>query len=160
MTVRIQRLEPGEGERWRAIRLRSLEEAPSAFGTKYDDAVLWPAARWQAQVKDLPTFVAVVEGSDVGVARGATHPRDDVRELISMWVAPDARRRGVAGQLIEAVAAWATDGLARVLVLDVMEGNEAALALYERAGFVRPIDVTLGEPAEGELRLVRPLSRR
>lgn len=157
MNLHIQRLQPGEGERWRALRLRALEEAPSAFATKLEDAARWPMARWQAQVTELATFVAVLEGSDVGVARGAPHARGDVRELISMWVAPSARRRGVAGQLVESVAAWATDALARTLVLDVIESNEAAIALYERAGFVRSIDATLGEPAAGELRLARRL---
>lgn len=157
MSLRIERLQPGEGERWRAIRLRALEEAPSAFGTKHEDAARWPLARWQAQVTELPTFVAVFEGGDVGVARGAPHAREDVRELISMWVAPSARRRGVARQLIESVATWATEALAHTLVLDVFERNEAALALYERAGFLRPVDTALGEPAAGELRLARPL---
>lgn len=137
--------------------MRALEDAPYAFGTKVGDAVRWPAARWEEQVAELATFVAVVEGSDVGVVRGAAHARNDVRELISMWIAPSMRRHGVGAQLIEHVAAWATDAGARVLVLDVVESNRAAIALYERAGFVRCIGDGLGEHAAGEFRFMRSL---
>lgn len=158
--ARIHRLQPGEGDRWRRLRLRALADAPHAFGTTHDDAARWPAERWEAQITELATFVAVVDGSDVGVARGAPTAREDVRELISMWVAPTARRHGMAVQLIESVAGWATEVGARVLALDVRDGNLAAIALYERAGFLRVTDDSLGEPALGETRFMLCLRPR
>jgi GNAT superfamily N-acetyltransferase len=158
MRARIVRLRPGEGDRWRRIRLTALQEAPYAFGTKYAEASQWTAARWEAQVVEVATFVAVLDGRDVGVARGASHHRGDARELVGMWVDPSARRVGIAAQLIESVAAWATAAGATVLVLDVVEGNAAAIALYGRTGFV-PVDGdTMGECAAGEIRFVRSLA--
>jgi ribosomal protein S18 acetylase RimI-like enzyme len=44
-----------------------------------------------------------------------------------------------------------------VLVLDVVEENAPAIALYERAGFVRFDSEGMGERAPGELRFVRSL---
>lgn len=157
MTTQIERLRPGEGERWRRVRLQALSEAPYAFGTKYGDVVQWSAARWEQQVVELATFVAVVDGDDVGVARGAAHRNSDVRELISMWVSPGVRRQGIAGQLIDSVAAWAKAAGAAMLVLDVVDNNAAAIALYEGAGFSRFDGAALGERAPNEIRLTRSL---
>jgi GNAT superfamily N-acetyltransferase len=158
MMARIERLRPGEGDRWRSIRLKALREAPYAFGTTYVEAAQWSAARWEAQVAEFATFVAVRDGSDVGVARGAAHHRRDVRELVSLWVDPVARRQRIAAQLIDGVATWATAAGATVLVADVVAGNAAAMALYDRAGFVRFDGEAMGERATGEIRLVRSLA--
>lgn len=155
--ILIERLGLGAGLRWRELRLRALREAPSAFGTTLAEASTWPAARWEAQILELATFVAVVDGRDMGVARGAAHERSDVRELVGMWVDPDVRRREIATQLIHTVATWAKNSGAEWLVLDVVEKNTAAIALYERVGFVRFDGDTMGERAPGELRFVRAL---
>jgi GNAT superfamily N-acetyltransferase len=159
MTARIDRLGPDEGDRWRRIRLAALAEAPYAFGTTHAEASLWPDERWTAQVIEFATFVAIEGGEDVGVARGAAHLRSDVRELIGMWVAPAARRRGIAAQLIERVADWAATDGATTLVLDVVATNAPAIALYEREGFVRYDGDEHGERDPAELRFVRPLAR-
>lgn len=157
MAVRIERLQPGEGERWRGIRLSALAEAPYAFSTTHAQAEAWSAARWEAQVVELATFVAVVDGRDVGVARGAPHERSDARELISMWVAPMARRQGIAALLIDSVAAWAKELGAGALVLGVVASNVSAIALYERAGFMLVDGLGASDGAPNEVRLVRSL---
>lgn len=154
----IERLGRGAGARWRSIRLRALREAPYAFGITVAEASTWPAARWEAQVLERATFVAVVDGRDMGVAGGAAHERTDVRELVGMWVDPAARGRGIGAQLIDSVATWAKESGASVLVLDVVEENAPAIALYERAGFLRFDGAAMGERAPGELRFVRSLA--
>jgi ribosomal protein S18 acetylase RimI-like enzyme len=158
VTARIERLQPGEGARWRSIRLRALHEDPHAFGTKYSEAAQWDSARWEAQVVEFATFVAVVGGEDVGVARGADHPSKDLRELISMWVAKAVRRQGIGVQLIDSVAAWAKAAGATALVLDVRADNASAILLYERAGFWRFDGAPQSKLASDEIRLVRQLS--
>jgi len=155
----VERLNVGEGERWRRIRLCALQEAPHAFGTTFAEASAWPGGRWEQQVVDFATFVAVAGGSDVGVARGAVHPtRFDVRALISMWVAPSARRQGIGSGLIDAVADWARSQAATALVLDVVEDNGPAIALYVNKGFELFTGDSLGERAPGEIRMVRSIA--
>jgi GNAT superfamily N-acetyltransferase len=140
--------------------LQALEESVHAFGTTYSEAAQWELTRWEAQVIEFATFVAVVHGRDVGVARGATHRELRMRELISMWVAPAARRQGIGALLIESVAAWATAAGATRLVLDVVAANGSAICLYERAGFQMFDGDVMGERAPNEIRFVRSLSRR
>lgn len=157
MTVQIERLTSGEGARWRSIRLRALSEAAHAFGTTYGETVRWTDARWEAQVTQFATFVAVLDGRDVGVARGAPHRSSELRELISLWADPCARRQRVAALLVDSVVAWAVAAGARGVVVDVMADNAAAIALYERVGFTRVNGDELDSPAPdpGELRLAR-----
>lgn len=133
----IERLRRGDGPRLRAIRLRALADAPEAFGSTLGDAERRSADDWEAQVEALPTFVWRERDVDLGMVRGAPHDDEPDRGyLISMWVAPEARGRGIGAALIGAVVAWARGrGLGR-LVLDVGVHNASARRLYERAGFV------------------------
>jgi ribosomal protein S18 acetylase RimI-like enzyme len=71
----------------------------------------------------------------MGMASGV--PGDDgVPELRSVWVSPEARGQGLGDRLIGAVEAWARRSGATELRLAVIDGNEPAVALYRRHGFV------------------------
>jgi ribosomal-protein-alanine N-acetyltransferase len=59
----------------------------------------------------------------------------DEAEIITLAVAPDVRRRGIASALLRSAAAHALKAGARTMFLEVSESNEAANALYARAGF-------------------------
>lgn len=133
----VELLNPSEGERWRNIRLASLHDAPDAFGSTLADAERHPDVYWSGQVKDIPTWIAVLEGRDAGVVRGVESTEDtDEAYLISMWVAPGARGKTVGSSLIDAVIRWSgSRGFLR-LVLDVADYNSPAIALYTRKGFV------------------------
>jgi ribosomal-protein-alanine N-acetyltransferase len=56
-------------------------------------------------------------------------------EVLTLAVAPAARRRGVAATLLRAALAEAVAREASVMFLEVAEGNVAARALYAAAGF-------------------------
>jgi ribosomal protein S18 acetylase RimI-like enzyme len=134
----IRVLVPDDWKTWRELRLIALEEAAYAFGSRLAD---WQGdgdreERWRARL-EIPGqhLVAMLDGRPVGIASGV--PTDDagVAELISMWVHPTARGKGVGDELIRAVERWARATGAAVLRLTVMDGNAAAAALYERNGF-------------------------
>lgn len=60
----------------------------------------------------------------------------DEAEILTLAVAPAARRQGLGGRLVgDGLDAAARDGAARAF-LEVAEGNAAARALYAAAGFV------------------------
>jgi ribosomal protein S18 acetylase RimI-like enzyme len=159
--ITIERLGSGDGERLRALRLRSLRDAPDAFATTFEAAAAWAPENWNRQLEQLATFVASSRGTDVGLARGALddHSRN-TGHMISMWVAPEARRDGIGSALVDAVVEWArAQGLTRLL-LDVGEKNTPAIDLYTRKGFVPSGEVgTLPPPREHvrEIQLVMSL---
>jgi GNAT superfamily N-acetyltransferase len=134
--VKLTQLAAVDWERLRAIRLRALLDAPDAFGSTFNDAAARSPESWSKQLLDMPTFVAASDGVDVGVVRCAPdESRTDTAWLISMWVAPEARHKGIAGVLVDAVIEHArAKGVARVL-LDVADNNAPAIALYARKGF-------------------------
>lgn len=59
----------------------------------------------------------------------------DEAELLTLAVAPAARRRGVAGGLVEGFLAEARRRGAATAFLEVAADNDAARRLYQRAGF-------------------------
>jgi len=143
----IQRLSVDEGLRLRHLRLRALADAPDAFGSTYGETAARPMESWAQQLQEIATFVAVEDGADVGLVRCAhdAHHRDTAW-LISMWVAPDTRGKGVGNALVDAVIECARTSGATRLLLDVADDNRQALALYARKGFV-PNGVTGSLPA-------------
>jgi ribosomal protein S18 acetylase RimI-like enzyme len=58
-----------------------------------------------------------------------------VIQVQGLAVHPDARRRGVAANLLDAAAEHLRDRGIRKLTLRVLSTNEAAIRLYERQGF-------------------------
>src|SRR5262245_6029948 len=134
--MRIEQLTVEEGRRLRTIRLRALQDSPDAFGATFEETNARPDEKWSQQVRDLPTFVAVHDDVDVGMVRCA---RDsiDVRSasLISMWVAPEFRRKRFVTVLVNAFIGWARAARIERLVLDVADDNTAAIALYAHHGF-------------------------
>jgi ribosomal protein S18 acetylase RimI-like enzyme len=141
--VRIRKVRPDEWRTWRDVRLRMLRDDAAFFSTRYDDAVREPDETWQRWVRDAHTGTAKVlfcaEETDggpwLGVVGGFVRVDADEAQLISMWIAPEARGRGVARRLIRELAAWATERGCTTVVLFVQEANTPAQALYARAGF-------------------------
>ncbi len=138
--IALLRLHPDDWATWRELRLAALAEAPDAFGSRLAD---WQVAndreaRWRRRLA-LPgshNVVATADGCAVGMVSGVpVTPFEGVAELISMWVAPVVRGRGVGDALVSEVERWARSLSARVLRLDVTQGNTFADGLYRRHGF-------------------------
>jgi ribosomal-protein-alanine N-acetyltransferase len=101
-----------------------------------DDA--WSAALVRDGVTgDLPTIqylVAVEAGGVVGYAVGSY--AGDIAELQRIGVAADARRRGIASDLLAAIVEHAPSTGADRMLLEVRSDNRAALSFYAAANFV------------------------
>ncbi len=137
--IELQVLDPDNWRIWRELRLAALAEAPYAFGSRLAD---WQGdgdreERWRSRlgIPDSYNLVAVLDGQPVGMASGVPAEQDGVVELISMWVGPAARGRGVGDALMRAVDQWARDRGAKRIELAVVPDNDSATALYLRHGF-------------------------
>lgn len=143
----MRRLGPEEWPLLRAARLRALQDAPSAFGSTFEEEATRTDDWWQASTSTLAWFVAEdrdptgeagtgERGSVVGLAAGWPGPEPGgCPEVISMWVAERWRGTGVADELLRAVIDWAAAQGAPALCLGVADGNDRARRFYERAGF-------------------------
>jgi phosphinothricin acetyltransferase len=74
----------------------------------------------------------------------------------SVYIAPEAIRRGVGRALLDAAECWARGRGYRLLTLNVFVGNTRAHGLYERAGYepeqTRMIKVLGGQEVPGSWR--------
>ena len=142
--VAIRPVRADEWRRWRETRLRMLRDDADFFSTRYEDMVREPDATWRDWVADAAAgeqktlFVAEEDDRWLGVVGAFARVNPLEVQLISMWVDPEARGRGVARDLIRAVARWALGRGSTRVVLFVQEANEPARQLYERAGFRPP----------------------
>jgi GNAT superfamily N-acetyltransferase len=162
----IRRIRPDEVEVYRAFRLRALADAPEAFADSYGLAVARPPAAWQQRVAQTSAGVdnVLMVASDAATDAwlGMTgcfveNQEDGVALVVSVWVAPEARRRGLARRLLDAVVAWARERQVGTLRLWVVESNLRARGLYEGAGFspsgkVQPLP---SNPGLQEIEMVR-----
>jgi RimJ/RimL family protein N-acetyltransferase len=134
----IRQLGPQDWTQLRDVRLQSLAESPSAFGSTYAREAAFDEAEWRHRAADNGWFLATGNGSPIGIVAGRHDPESPPqrRYLIAMWVVPQARGSGVAADLVGAVVTWARADGADELTLGVADGNDRARALYVNLGFV------------------------
>jgi len=155
--LELVRLAPTAWREYRVIRLAALAEAPFAFGSTLAEERRLRAADWRARLARRAQFVVRCRGEAVGTVGGVV---DDGAELVSLWVHPAWRGRGVADVLVRAVLDWARAEGYREVRLWVAADNAPAERLYGRLGFVRTGQVqpvTPNDPTRQEFALVRVL---
>ena len=136
--IEIRQIGPDAWKQLRATRLAALQDAPEAYESTYEGSLAFDEDEWRRRAGAHPVFLALSGEEPVGMAVGLRDEgtRPGSRDLVSMWVSPDLRGRGIAARLIDAVANWARADGAGELHLWVVVGNAAARAAYDRAGFV------------------------
>lgn len=132
VVVVIRSLAGAEWSTYRAVRLAALRDAPAAFGGTYEHSAAHPEQTWRDWC-DQPSWFAFVDGEPIGMVRVATGAAEP--ELISMWVAPQARGTGAAAELVGAVLTWARRHDHPTVRLHVIATNGRAHRLYTRMGF-------------------------
>lgn len=136
-TVTTRAVTEDQWREWRALRRAALATDPEAFGSTLAD---WSGPgdaepRWRGRLAAVAlNLLADLEGEPVGML-SASLPVDGTTELISMWVAPPARGRGVGDALVRSALGWTREQGARRVALAVRRANGAAIALYRRHGF-------------------------
>jgi ribosomal protein S18 acetylase RimI-like enzyme len=120
----------------RAARLRALADVPDAFEFDAGAEESWSEVEWRRWISGRAVFVAAGVAGAVGLVVG--EPDADARPtawLMSLWVSPGWRGRGVGDALVAAIVEWARSAGVREVRLHVGEGNAPARRLYERNGF-------------------------
>jgi GNAT superfamily N-acetyltransferase len=144
----------------RDVRLAALRDAPDAFASTYAREAAYTEEQWRGWFSDrFAMFFGYVQDRAGPAGLAGVYDEDAVADLVSMWVRPDARGRGVGAALVSAAAGWARSRGHGTLYLWVAEANEPARRLYERYGFTvtgerQPLP---SNPAMPEIRMCRRL---
>jgi ribosomal protein S18 acetylase RimI-like enzyme len=136
--MEIRPTRASDWEALKALRLAALQAAPTAFGVSYASAAADSDQRWRqrATADTQPEYwLALAQGQAVGMIGGAPDAQGHYH-LIAMYVMPEFRGQGAAAGLVAAVTARAAALGYRQVNLDVAPDNAAAVALYQRQGFV------------------------
>ncbi|HMG29708.1 MAG TPA: GNAT family N-acetyltransferase [Jiangellaceae bacterium] len=136
--INVVRVGPRDWAAWRDLRLRALLDAPAAYGSTYESQLSRTEQQWRDRLDPSKGLSCISMLDDRAVGMAAGHPEGDgLVGLISMWVSPEARGRGVGDGLVDEVVRWAGEQHAEAVELWVTIGNERAERLYARNGFVR-----------------------
>ena len=131
---------------WRLLRLESLQESPRAFGSSLAREQAFSDADWEARIGDLSFMVYDV---DVPVGLGSGYRPEPGRiEVVSMWVRPSHRGRGLSRILLDAIVGRGRSENA-TFELFVDSSNAAARGAYLSYGFV-PTGETMPLSADPE----------
>lgn len=131
--IEVRRLGEDDWREWRSLRLAALGTDPAAFGSTLAE---WSGprdleTRWRARLAASP-FTALLDLDGRAAAMVGAFLVDGAVELVSLWVLPSARGRGLGEAAIAAVVEFAAG---RDVVLSVRTANAAAIGLYRRCGF-------------------------
>jgi ribosomal protein S18 acetylase RimI-like enzyme len=162
MGGRVRRVTEEDVARLKAVRLAALTDSPFAFGSTLEREIAFSDDQWLERARSgatgdaRATFLAEDAHDIVGLVGGYLDGEPDTRvELVSMWVAPSHRRRGIGRALVDAVLRWTVDVGGTSVALWVTRGNTPAEELYRSLGFeatgeFKPLP---SDPCEEELRM-------
>ena len=134
--VVVREVSPGEWETLRDVRLAALREAPYAFASSYSRESVFTEDDWRDRLTSRAvTFFAQLADVPEPIGLAGIHEADGVADLVSMWVRPAGRGKGIGDALVNSASSWAKAHGYDSLLLWVTESNAPARKLYERCGF-------------------------
>ena len=97
----------------------------------------WSANQFKEELSGMPKtreyLVALDELEVVGY--GGVALLGDVADIHTLTIKESYRRLGIASSMLEKLESWAIQRGAKALMLEMREGNEAAMSLYQKAGY-------------------------
>jgi ribosomal protein S18 acetylase RimI-like enzyme len=122
----------------RELRLAAQRESPLALLSSHEDESQLDEQHWRREAR-CHTWLALFDFDRpvglIGAIRDDEIPTTD-RYLVSLWIEPSYRRKGIARLLIEATVSRLRDEGVTAVWLWVFGDNLPAKRLYRRLGFV------------------------
>lgn len=144
LPVEIVRLPVEQWPAYRELRLEALHESPQAFGSNYQDQQGRPDSFWQGRLVEAAKgeqnwLLFARAGNRLLGMIGAVREEQDgplaVATIISVYVLPEARGRGVSHRLMQAILDTLKEAGIQKALLGVVAEQAAALHLYQHFGF-------------------------
>lgn len=164
----IRQLLSNDAQAYRALMLEAYEAYPQAFTSSVAERAAMPLSWWEKRLDNpLDRLLGAFEDDRLaGIVGLAFEPREKARHkvtLFGMYVTQPYQHRGLGRQLVEAALAQARrHPRLQLIQLTVTAGNDAALALYQRCGFIQyglePLAVRVGDEYFDKIHLWRELT--
>jgi len=153
-------LTPADWSQLKRVRLRALQDSPHAFASAYQHEARWSEDEWRSTFDASLWLAAGTRHDLIGLARSTPAERAWQRNVESVWVQPDRRRRGVTRMMMQKLVEHEPHGVTELYAW-VLDGNDAARRVYQRLGFVltgerQPLPGSMGRMEE---RLVLRIGR-
>lgn len=123
---------------YRDIRLESLQTAPDAYASSYEEESVQNDTFFIGRIEDGGTFGCFSNDVLIGVSGYFVNKHIKCAHVAAIWgvyLKPEYRGQGLATHLLERVIASLPDSIEQVR-LSAGRHNDAARALYRKAGFV------------------------
>ena len=140
--VKIVQLPVNEWQAYKTLRLEALKNDPQAFASSYQEIALKADSFWQSRLSEANQgrgnwLLFARENQSLLGMIGAfiDEAQKDTAIIISVYVARQARRRGIGKKLMAAILqAIKNDGI-KTARLEVSTEQIAAIQLYKNSGF-------------------------
>ncbi|HWF10834.1 MAG TPA: GNAT family N-acetyltransferase, partial [Bryobacteraceae bacterium] len=149
---------------YKALRLEALQAHPEAYGSDYADQAGDPDSVWMGRIQSSlegkwsRIFLAEDSGEMAGLLAAYREKGAKVchsATLVSVYVRPRWRGRGLADQMVQEAIAWSASAGVRILRLTVVTSNTRAIRCYQRCGFrvcgIQPEVIRVGTQYHDEL---------
>jgi ribosomal protein S18 acetylase RimI-like enzyme len=169
--MHIRPLTASDALGYRELMLEAYVLAPDAFTTTAEERANEPESWWVRRIGHPQglqvSFAADMENWLVGTVALEYGAKSKTRHgalLIGMYVRQHARGKGVGRLLLDAALSHASARAGvQVVTLTVTEGNQHAIGLYERAGFVawgtQPLAIATPSGLKGKVHMSHTLSK-
>jgi RimJ/RimL family protein N-acetyltransferase len=138
--IAIRRLTAADAALYRDIRLEALRLSPEAFGSAFETESIRPVGWFAERLEGGAVMLGAFRGRElvgsIGFVVADGPKRHHKGALVGMYVRQAARRAGVGRRLLDAALDLAAQSVELVQLI-VVDGNDPALRLYQRAGFVQ-----------------------
>jgi ribosomal-protein-alanine N-acetyltransferase len=97
----------------------------------------WSANQFKEELSGMPKtreYLVALDGLEI-VGYGGVALLGDVADIHTLTIKESYRRLGIASSMLEKLESWAIQRGAKALMLEMREGNEAAMSLYQKAGY-------------------------
>ncbi|WP_210640555.1 GNAT family N-acetyltransferase [Pseudomonas sp. Tri1] len=153
--MNIRRLRAGDAQAYRELMLQAYALHPQAFTSHFNERAALPINWWESRLTSRFDVLlgAFVESELVGIVGLALESREKARHkamLFGMYVTATHCHRGLGFQLVQAALDEARrHSFLRLVQLTVTAGNDPAVKLYQRCGFVlyglEPMAIRVGD---------------
>jgi len=95
----------------------------------------WSLAQFKEEIAAKDRYYIVAEADGIVIGYAGIMPAGDLTDILTMTVAPEFRRKGIAREFLKRLIDWSRNKKAVAVMLEVRIDNAEAIPLYEANGF-------------------------